>query len=133
MFETPELITSLAKYSESEQPKLIETDGQNPSISTADVARKPTFEDGSSILFLRILAAADYFTMNQTIMEQVPPVFVDIILDPYISNVFPQSLIPTAAYIVIIAIGSWFLSEYISKWVMSITAKGDRKSDKKII
>jgi hypothetical protein len=63
-------------------------------------------------------------------MEQVPPVFVDIILDPYIFNVFPRSLIPTASYIVIIAVGGWFLSKCISKLVL-IIEKGELKSDKK--
>jgi hypothetical protein len=54
--------------------------------------------------------------MNKTLMEHVPPVFVDIILDPYLFNVFPRSLAPTAAYIVLLAIGSWYLSKYISEW-----------------
>jgi ethanolamine transporter EutH len=70
----------------------------------------------SSTLFLQIFAAADYYTTNKTLMEQVPPVFVDIILDPYLFNVFPRSLVPTAVYIVLLAIGSWFLSKHISQW-----------------
>jgi hypothetical protein len=130
VFETSELITSLAKYSESRQSKPMDSEGQKSSISTANVTSKPTFQDVSSILFLHILAAADYFTINQTVMEQVPPVFVDIILDPYIFNVFPRSLIPTASYIVIIAVGGWFLSKCISKLVL-IIEKGELKSDKK--
>jgi hypothetical protein len=58
--------------------------------------------------------------MNKTLMGHVPPVFVDIILDPYIFNVFPQSLVPTAAYIVLLAIGSWYLSKYISQWFQNL-------------
>jgi hypothetical protein len=73
-----------------------------------------------SILLLQIQAAADYFTMNRTLMENVPPVFVDIILDPYLFNVLPQSLAPTVVYIVLIAIGSWHLSKYISKWIQNL-------------
>jgi len=64
---------------------------------------------------LQVFAAADYYTMNNTLMEHVPPVFVDIILDPYLFNVVPRSLLPTAAYIIILAIGSWSLSKYIRK------------------
>lgn len=130
VFETPELIISLAKYSESRQPKLVGTEDQKPGISTADIASKPGVEDVSSTLFLRVLAAADYFTMNQTLMDQVPPVFVDVILDPYVFNVFPRSLIPTASYIIVLTIGSLFLSKYISNWV-SVVAKGELDSEKK--
>jgi len=53
-------------------------------------------------------------------MNHVPLVFVDIILDPYIFNVFPRSLVSTAAYIVLLAIGSWYLSKYISKWFQNL-------------
>jgi hypothetical protein len=130
VFETPDLITSLAKYSESRQPKPIEAEEQKPSVSPTDVVNKPTFEDTMSILFLHILAAADYFTMNQTLMEQVPPVFVDIILDPYVLNIFPRSLIPTASYIIVLAVGAWFLSKYISRRMLAM-AKDKVDSERK--
>ncbi|KAI9781663.1 MAG: hypothetical protein M1835_004259 [Candelina submexicana] len=51
--------------------------------------------------------------MNQTLMKNVPPVDVDIILDPYLLNIFPKSLVPTAGYIAILAIVSWFVSGWI--------------------
>jgi len=35
------------------------------------------------------------------------------VLDPYILSIFPRSLFPTAAYLVIIAVLSWYLSGYI--------------------
>lgn len=44
-------------------------------------------------------------------MQTVPPVLVDIILDPYVLNVLPRSLVPTAAYILVVAVASWFLSK----------------------
>jgi len=69
--------------------------------------------------------------MNQTLMESVPAVYVDIILDPYIFNVFPGSLVPTAGYIVILAIVSWYLSEYISRWVQNIPRTGIDSQKKK--
>lgn len=43
-------------------------------------------------------------------MQQPPLVDVDIILDSYVANIFPKSLLPTAAYIVILAVISFFLS-----------------------
>lgn len=68
--------------------------------------------------------------MNKTLMEHVPPVFVDIILDPYVFNIFPKSLVPTAVYIVILAIGSMYLSKYISGWFQSF-AQHSIDSEKK--
>ena len=66
-----------------------------------------------SFLFLRIQAAADFFSSNKTLMQHPPPVDVDIILDPYTLSVFPSSLLPTAVYLVVLAVGAWFLSEAI--------------------
>ena len=68
-FDTPELITSLAAYSESRQS----------SPSPVQYSRSHLLKAGpSSVLFLRILAAADYFTTNKTLMQNVPLVNVDI-------------------------------------------------------
>jgi len=130
VFETPDLITSLANYSESLEPTSLEMGNLKPSVSTAVIKSRPAFEDASSILLLHIQAAADYFTMNQTLMEQPPPVFVDIILDLYLFNIFPQSLIPTASYVIILAVGSWVLSKHISKRISKI-ARNNSDSEKK--
>ena len=69
VFNTQSIITSLAAYSESRQdyPSVIKT-------------RRPasTGIDPVSILFFRVEAAADYFTNNKTLMQNVPPVNVDI-------------------------------------------------------
>ena len=66
VFATPALIASLASYSESRD-----------SISDAQrtAARDPR---RASVLFLRVIAAADYFTTNKTLMREVPPVNADI-------------------------------------------------------
>ncbi|KAK5080619.1 hypothetical protein LTR70_008771 [Exophiala xenobiotica] len=106
-FETAELITSLTTYSYARHAQLSQADIdalQAKHFSSTSGA------DQSSLLFLRIQAAADYFSLNETLMKSVPPVHVDLILDPYLLNVFPQSLIPTAGYIAAIAVLSWFLS-----------------------
>lgn len=47
-------------------------------------------------------------------MQTVPPVLADVILDPYLLNVFPRSLVPTAAYITLVALIAIGLSRYIS-------------------
>ena len=43
-------------------------------------------------------------------MRDVPPVDVDIILDPFLYNVLPRSLLPTVGYILVVAAIAWFLS-----------------------
>ena len=95
--ETPELGQSILSFVQY-QPE------------TLDIARQGLSE---GVLFLRIRAAADFFTTNETLMQSPPPVDVDIILDPYLANVFPKSLLPTAVYIICLAVGSWYFSGII--------------------
>ncbi|TQS38746.1 hypothetical protein Golomagni_00743 [Golovinomyces magnicellulatus] len=87
-------------------------------------------EQFSSMLFLRIFAAADYYTSNSSLMKDVPLVHVDIILDPYSFNICPRSLIPTAAYIFILAIGGWLLSNTLNDWAEACQ-KSEIKEEKK--
>jgi len=129
VFETPELITSLAQYSEARQPDLLDAESQKPSVVKQKKSSKHT-PKAASYLFLQVFAAADYYTMNKALMENVPPVFVDIILDPYVFSIFPRSLLPTAAYVIIVAIGAWFLAKYISLLVQSV-AKLDTDAERK--
>lgn len=114
VFNTPELITSLAVFTQTRQdsepdPKIVSYQDSN---STSEVE--------SSSLLLHVYAAADYYSTNKTLMENVSPVYIDIILDPFLLNVFPKSLVSTAGYIIILAIGSWFISKYISEWLSNI-------------
>lgn len=82
-----------------------------------------------SVLLIQIYAAADYYTTNRTLMEQVPPVFVDIILDPYVVNIFPESLIPTGCYLIIVSIISWYLAKLIAKWLQMVARTDSSKKD----
>ncbi|EPE36269.1 hypothetical protein GLAREA_05607 [Glarea lozoyensis ATCC 20868] len=130
VFETPELITSLAQYSEARQQ-----DPEDSQAEASGISRRSSFRRGSddlsSTLFLQIFAAADYYTTNKTLMKDVPPVYVDIILDPFIFNVLPRSLLPTVAYIILLAIGSWYISAYISKWLRGLAtepSEGEKKN-----
>lgn len=86
-------------------------------------------ERESSALFLQVLVAADYYTTNKTLMRSVPPVYVDIILDPFIFNVLPQSLVPTVGYIIIIAMLSWFIAHRISSWLRNVATEPNQKKD----
>ena len=63
-------------------------------------------------------------------MATVPPVRADVILDPYLFNVFPESLAPTAAYIVVVAVAAWFLSKYVWSVVRGIAQDGEALKSK---
>ncbi|KIW80382.1 hypothetical protein Z517_06997 [Fonsecaea pedrosoi CBS 271.37] len=115
-FATPNLLASLSDYAYARHAQLGSEDSRSLLQRKAEAS---TSDVGSTFLFLQVLAAADYFSLNQTLMEVVPPVAVDIILDPYVLNVLPQSLAPTGLYLLVIAVGAWFLSTWIPKLLAS--------------
>ncbi|KAF3041529.1 hypothetical protein E8E12_005389 [Didymella heteroderae] len=116
VFDTPELISSLAAYSEQLLPP-----------RSFPNAGKP---DGSkqSLLFLRVQAAASYYSTNQTLMDYPPPVDVDIIFDPFLLNVLPRSLAPVGVYITGVAVVAWFVSGYIYRWLLSVVEESSVKA-----
>ncbi|KAJ4289747.1 hypothetical protein N0V90_011077 [Kalmusia sp. IMI 367209] len=120
VFDTPDLISSLAEYSEQRQTSQLQTQGY--------------IADGSataqSILLLRIQAAASYYSTNKTLMAYPSPVDVDIILDPFILNILPRSLGPTAIYITIVAVGAWFISGGIYRWLLAVSDEFEEKVHK---
>lgn len=95
---------------------------RNEKDSPIDTLTSP---QSGSMLFLRIHAAADYFTTNSTLMNHVPPVVADVILDPFLFNVFPRSLVPTALYTVVIAVIAYFVGGFLAKWLTSIVGSSD--------
>lgn len=103
-----ELSTNIFQYSESQTR-----------------TRRPISSDSpGNTLLMRVWSAADFYTTNRTLMQSPPSVDVDIILDPYIFNVFPKSLLPTAAYIICLAICSWYGSGIVwSKLRTTITSR----------
>lgn len=67
-FNTPELASSLATYSEQLQ-----------TTKAIDHIKKLVNKgEPQSLLFLRIQAAASYYSTNRTLMDSPPPVDVDI-------------------------------------------------------
>jgi hypothetical protein len=82
-----------------------------------------------SVLFLRIWAAADYYTTNITLMENVPPVMADVILDPFLWNVFPRSLVPTAVYTIVIAVVAYFVGGFLAKMLSDVVTTAVKKDD----
>ncbi|KAI1492860.1 hypothetical protein F5X96DRAFT_319383 [Biscogniauxia mediterranea] len=129
ILETPELLSELSDFSSAQRQlngkahdEIIQEPGSaKPSGAALRSGRK------ASLLFLQILAAADYYTMNSTLMQHVPPVHVDIILDPFIFNLLPRSLVPTVAYIIAVALVSWFTAQRISTWIRHVAVEPIRE------
>ncbi|KAJ2988223.1 hypothetical protein NUW58_g4091 [Xylaria curta] len=93
---TPELASELSAYASTLQYNM------HKYVAMPPQTQRPGMEDPA--LLLRVLAAADFYTTNHTLMKRVPPVFVDIILDPFVLNILPRSLLPTIAYAIAVAI-----------------------------
>ncbi|KAK2071955.1 hypothetical protein P8C59_006336 [Phyllachora maydis] len=111
VFATEELITSLWEYSLSRFPA--HASGHLLDVADDTPPPPPPHEREASILFLRIAAAADYFSTNATLMATPTPVDVDIILDPFLLGVLPRSLAPTAAYVVVVAAVSYLVARHV--------------------
>ncbi|KIV98656.1 hypothetical protein, variant [Verruconis gallopava] len=91
-----ELISSLTKYSERSQKEICSN------IFSA-IENEP-------VLFLRLRSTSDFVAAERTLMQHPLDVGADIILDSYLLDILPQSLIPTVALTFVIAIYAWFLS-----------------------
>jgi hypothetical protein len=64
-------------------------------------------------------------------MKYSPPVLVDLILDPYLFNVVPRSLVPTAGYIIVVALASWFMARSVASKLQAIAVTADSAEKKK--
>ncbi|KAK3304384.1 uncharacterized protein B0T15DRAFT_239598 [Chaetomium strumarium] len=138
VWNSPELLASLRAYSMSRQQLSelsanhgdddVVDDNENPASSSSEREG-----EASSILLLRILAAADYFTTDAALMTSVPPVDVDIILDPFLFNVLPRSLAGTACYIVAVAAVAYLVARRVSSWIgeLAVSASSQQESVKK--
>ncbi|KAF6821649.1 hypothetical protein CSOJ01_00152 [Colletotrichum sojae] len=125
VWDTPELITSLASFAFARQP---DVDTNHP-LSTP---LPGGHEYEASLLFLRISAAADYFTDNATLMAHVENVSVDVILDPFLLNALPSSLLPTIFYALAVAVLACSLSRVILAGIQTVlAAEGKLETQKK--
>lgn len=126
--DDPSLLSSISRFSsarlESADNMAIPPQARNRRGSKK---HDPTGQQASeSVLFLRILAAADYYTLNKELMENVPPVVVDLILDPFLGNVFPRSLVPTACWGVVIGIVAVVLAKWVVGEIGKVVVEGIR-------
>lgn len=119
MLDSDSLLSSVTDFAGSVSHKPI-----NPRDENDPVSAKPPKSTGSS-LFLSVHAAASYFTLNETLMAEVPPVYVDLILDPYILNVAPRSVLPTMAYVTFVAVIGWFLADFVRFQMLRVVSRLD--------
>ncbi|KAH1491469.1 hypothetical protein LV164_006862 [Aspergillus fumigatus] len=117
--EDPSLLSSISLYSSARLAALdSSTSSSNPLVRNGKHHQPPSSRDpaptSDSVLFLRIRAAADYFSLDRALMEHVPPVLVDVILDPFLWNIFPRSLVPTAGYLCVVGM----VAVLLARWVM---------------
>lgn len=127
VWQTPELIQSLAEYATSRQADAA-LDKQESD------AHKP-YSDGlgerkASVLLLHVRAAADYFTDDAELMQNPPPVLVDLILDPFLYNVVPRSLAPTAGYLILVGAVTWFAARWIASSLQSVAGPPESQAKK---
>ncbi|KAI0861374.1 hypothetical protein F4860DRAFT_169196 [Xylaria cubensis] len=115
VFKEPELTAELSAYAYTLQSN------ENSHVAIPWQTLEPGMQ--GSVLLLRIVAAADFYTTNHTLMRNAPPILVDIILDPFILNILPRSLLPTVIYIIAVAPVSWFVGRWISSWVRQLATE----------
>lgn len=76
---------------------------------------------------LRIVAAADFVAADRAAMhpDRVPPVLTDIILDPYLLNAVPRSLLPIVAAILAVAgVSAWLARRVILPQLRAVAVDG---------
>ncbi|KAF4343669.1 hypothetical protein FBEOM_2342 [Fusarium beomiforme] len=123
VWQSPELIQSLASYAFSRHDQETEFQREEPHDGGK--------EREASVLLLQIKASADYFTDEVVFMRDPSPVLVDLILDPYLYGVVPLSLVPTVGYIVLIGVVAWFVSRFIACKLQTIAVTTDGANKKK--
>ncbi|KLJ06292.1 hypothetical protein EMPG_10276 [Blastomyces silverae] len=132
----PTLLEQLDKDYRQNQQQHLAADEHQPSNPFAlppklgrSARRDASNRASTSALFLQVHAVADYFAADKGLMDNVPPVHVDVILDPYLFNLFPKSLLPTAVYIIILAGVAWAISSLV--WTGFEGVAGLSKKDKR--
>jgi hypothetical protein len=118
------LMSSLGNFSSANRASYISINqAQTTNKRSHRLSMIPATE---SVLFLRIFAAADYFTLNTEMMKTVPQVTVDVILDPYLFNILPRSLVPTLGWVAVVAAVGWVAGGWIAKSLRAIMDEAEK-------
>lgn len=121
VWNTPDLLRSISQYATS-----------RPNHDVGVVSQSATQPDApSSNLLMRICAAASYYTHEEGLMEEVPPVNVDITLDPFLFHVLPTTLLPVVAYILFLIPISWYVGRRVTTWLESLAEKAAQERPSK--
>lgn len=118
VLESPQLLKSLNTYAASRH----DDRGAKTHV---------VLPDNLSALLVEIHAAADYFTDDKELMSNPPPVLVDLILDPFLFNVIPQSLLPTIGYLGLLGITTWFVARWIASSLQSVGGAMEPRAKKR--
>ncbi|CCE30086.1 uncharacterized protein CPUR_03934 [Claviceps purpurea 20.1] len=84
----------------------------------------------TSALLIEIQAAADYYTDDGELMAYPPPVLVDLILDPFLLNVLPRSLLPTVGYLLLVGVTTWYMAQWIKSGLLFVAGISESKTKK---
>ncbi|KAF5629307.1 hypothetical protein F52700_7626 [Fusarium sp. NRRL 52700] len=117
VWQTPELIQSLANYSFSRHDQV--------AVPTNESTQTEGQEREASVLLIQIKSSADYFTNDAALMKDPSPVHVDLILDPYLYGLIPRSLVPAAGYLVLVGAVAWLVSRSIVSKLQTIAVTTD--------
>ncbi|KAL1848053.1 hypothetical protein Plec18167_008748 [Paecilomyces lecythidis] len=134
--DDPALLSAITAFSASRLASVeaIKPSSQDDTLASFDAAHHTPPSASSpaprdSVLFLRVYAAADYFTLDQDLMRSPRPVPVDLILDPYLLNVFPRSLVPTAGWIVVVAGLAWVVGGFAVRLVQGVAREAEKNEE----
>ncbi|GAD99440.1 hypothetical protein PVAR5_8155 [Paecilomyces variotii No. 5] len=134
--DDPSLLSSITAFSSSRLASLeaIKPSSQDDTLASFDPTHHEPPSTSSlaprdSVLFLRVYAAADYFTLDQDLMRSPRPVPVDLILDPYLLNVFPRSLVPTAGWLVVVAGLAWVVGGFAVRLVQVLAREAEKNEE----
>lgn len=115
--EDPSLLAAISRFSSFRLASVDQLQAntvlQKTKAGKHDSSASDSAPTSDSALFLRIFSAADYYSLDTSLMDNVPPILVDIILDPFLLNVFPRSLVPTACWITVVAA----IALLVARWV----------------
>jgi hypothetical protein len=102
--------------SSSSSSKLLQQSAnQDLANHLADIRKSDSF------LLLRISAHADFHTTNTTLSRDGLLVLTDIILDPYLLNLLPRTLLPTSIYIILLAALAWPIAGVAWKYLQTVS------------
>ena len=58
-------------------------------------------------MLLRVSVAANYFSLDPVRMRSPEPLRAELMLDPFVAGILPQSVGPTLIFAVVVAVAGW--------------------------